>query len=450
MAGDTVDISAKAFYNIDNAAPGRGISIAPIVGNILAGLTNPAGATLGEASRAASSLGTSTGRTLNLAPLADGGRDEKTVQPKSGINFVLYSNTFDVVKENTGYLPVNDNINRIQTLASDRLIMKEAGFLDVFVNNEANTPVYYDNMMVTHNSGSSANVIEVNAYYPFGMIIPSLSKVAPPEKYNAYKFGAKELQRELELNWYDFGARMYQPSIARWWAPDPAAELYYSTSPYAYVRNNPINAIDPNGLWEELPNDYFDKFTGAYLGSDRDMRNDNVYLIESSTWEAKRGEEWTSRVEGSISLEETKGINGFGIDKNKIFKEIGNHYYQETGYGLNELENSSITLFDKWDSFAEIDYRNNLFQLNITPAYIGSTISNRYDFINLMVHERGYHGTRFLKGEKWDPRNNIGQEQLWESEAFSGQMNHPSWLQTSPGFRAHILRESKKYLKWGK
>jgi RHS repeat-associated protein len=181
-------------------------------------------------------------------------KKDYTVQPKSGINFVLYSNTFDVVKENTGYLPVDDRINRIQTLASDRLIMKEAGFLDVFVNNEANTPVYYDNMTVTHNSGSSANVIEVNAYYPFGMIIPNLSLTATPDKYNAYKFGAKELQRELELNWYDFGARMYQPSIGRWWTPDPLAEKGYHLSPYAYAFNNPVNFIDPDGKW---PGDLF-------------------------------------------------------------------------------------------------------------------------------------------------------------------------------------------------
>ena len=72
--------------------------------------------------------------------------------------------------------------------------MKEAGFMEIFVNNEAQTPVYYDNMMVTRSSGS---VMEVNAYYPYGMMIPDLSVSATyPGEYNAYKYNAKELQKE--------------------------------------------------------------------------------------------------------------------------------------------------------------------------------------------------------------------------------------------------------------
>ena len=87
-------------------------------------------------------------------------------QPKSGINFVLFNSRFDVVEANTGYLPVDDHINAIQNLATDKLVMKEAGYLEIFVNNQAKTPVYYDNMRVSMSSGS---VMEVNAYYPYGI-----------------------------------------------------------------------------------------------------------------------------------------------------------------------------------------------------------------------------------------------------------------------------------------
>jgi len=47
------------------------------------------------------------------------------LQSKSGINFVLYNSRFDVVEENTGYLPVEDHINGIQILATDKLVMAE-------------------------------------------------------------------------------------------------------------------------------------------------------------------------------------------------------------------------------------------------------------------------------------------------------------------------------------
>jgi hypothetical protein len=68
--------------------------------------------------------------------------------------------------------------------------------------------------MVMHSSGSS-NVIEVNAYYPFGMMMPGLSLIAPPDKYNAYKYSSKELGKALNLGWYNFGNRMQDPAVGR-------------------------------------------------------------------------------------------------------------------------------------------------------------------------------------------------------------------------------------------
>ena len=140
MAGDTIEISAKAFYNIDNSYPEASINVAPIIGAALASMTNPVGYMLSEASQLAADLGATSSQSVALTSLPEKNNQENLAQPKSGINFVLYNSRFDVVEENTGYLPVDDHINVIQNLATDQLVMKEAGFLEIFANNEAQTP----------------------------------------------------------------------------------------------------------------------------------------------------------------------------------------------------------------------------------------------------------------------------------------------------------------------
>ena len=92
------------------------------------------------------------------------------------------------------------------------MIMRQAGFLEIFVNNDAQTPVYFDNLRVAQ---SVSTVKEVNAYYPFGMLIGALSFQAAGDGYNAYKYSQKELQTEMNLNWGDHGARMADYTVGR-------------------------------------------------------------------------------------------------------------------------------------------------------------------------------------------------------------------------------------------
>jgi len=111
--------------------------------------------------------------------------------------------------------------------------------------------------------------------YPFGHQIDGLSKLYDPPgsvpnatngyiyatqnnpefiEYRQYthdlkRYNSKEFNRELGLNWYDYGARWYDPVIGRWNAVDSLAHEYYPVNPFVYVANNPLRFIDPNGLW---------------------------------------------------------------------------------------------------------------------------------------------------------------------------------------------------------
>ncbi|MBE6227012.1 MAG: DUF4329 domain-containing protein [Bacteroidales bacterium] len=95
---------------------------------------------------------------------------------------------------------------------------------------------------ITDNSGS---VIEQNAYYPFGSRHTFGNTYA--QTTNRFKFNGKEEQTTGNMNYLDYGARMYDSYIGRWTTQDPLAEKYYSQSPYNYCVNNPVMFVDPDG-----------------------------------------------------------------------------------------------------------------------------------------------------------------------------------------------------------
>jgi RHS repeat-associated protein len=97
----------------------------------------------------------------------------------------------------------------------------------------------------------SGEVIEENNYYPFGLKHKGYNSGVFIGNGNPtaqkYKYNGKELQDELGLNFYDYGARNYDPALGRWMNIDPKAEKYSNISPYVYVADNPIIYIDPDG-----------------------------------------------------------------------------------------------------------------------------------------------------------------------------------------------------------
>ena len=99
-------------------------------------------------------------------------------------------------------------------------------------------------------------VLSYSDYDPFGMLVPNRHGASIPNGYR-YGFNGMELDNELkgEGKSIDFGARIYDPRVGRWFAIDPLAEQTPNWSPYAFCNNNPIRFIDPTGMSTEDPID---------------------------------------------------------------------------------------------------------------------------------------------------------------------------------------------------
>jgi len=98
---------------------------------------------------------------------------------------------------------------------------------------------------------NSAEIVQENNYYAFGLLQKGYNTTINGID-NKYKYNGKELQDDdiggSKLNFYDYGARNYDPALGRWMNIDPLAEKSRRFNPYTYALNNPVFFIDPDGM----------------------------------------------------------------------------------------------------------------------------------------------------------------------------------------------------------
>src|SRR5690606_13330273 len=103
-------------------------------------------------------------------------------------------------------------------------------------------------------AGNPPVIVEENNYYPFGLKHQGYNNISPPNNVYQYKYNGKELQDELGLNFYDYGARNYDPALGRFPSMDPISSQFPHVSPYNYAENEPVSSIDLWGLQRWIVN----------------------------------------------------------------------------------------------------------------------------------------------------------------------------------------------------
>jgi RHS repeat-associated protein len=181
--------------------------------------------------------------------------------PKAHLNYLVFNDKLELIADHSGSLQVPvepmgwvvvnpgswNNSNNVN-VNGGFVTIDEPGYIIVYIDNQTvGKEVWFDNLMVGLYKGE---VVEENHYYPFGLTLQT-TPMATGVTTQPYKLTTKELESNFGINAYDFGARMQDMQLGRWFGLDPLAENYYNINPYSFVANNPIKYKDASGAYVE-------------------------------------------------------------------------------------------------------------------------------------------------------------------------------------------------------
>ena len=164
-------------------------------------------------------------------------------------------------------------------------------------------------------NGAAATATHYDDYLPFGMDIPyamNNGRGIAANPINLYLYNKKELQENTQL--YDYGARFYDPVVARFTTVDPLATKYPWYTPYQFAGNEVPNAIDRDGTEPAYPH-----ADGSYtIARDGQLQrpltdNDGISYINSKTELGGANHVWDSMTQGLNNTGTALQVVGYGL-----------------------------------------------------------------------------------------------------------------------------------------
>jgi len=158
----------------------------------------------------------------------------------------------------------------------------------------------------------------------------------------------------------NFGARYYWPEVSVWLSVDPMASGRPGITPYHYCQNNPLNRVDPNGMWDDdytinkkgevkLVRKTDDNFDMLYTKESWDNgKKDNSIKIEKGTVE--RMKNINSSYQGNPVVLSYAQIKGEG-NAQQLFEFVSTNTeveYSLFKFGSGESQTNLLSTSHQW------------------------------------------------------------------------------------------------------
>jgi RHS repeat-associated protein len=332
---------------------------------------------------------------------------------KAYLNWIVFNRDF--VQIDFGYAPVTSAAATTGTDGPhEKVIMndiqiREPGYVYIYLSNESTTPVdvFFDDFSVTQ---VKSPVVQMDDYYPFGLTFNGYQRENLVQQN--YLYNGKELQDELNLGWLDYGQRMYDAVLGRWWVIDPISNKMPAWSPYSYAFNNPIRFIDVGGL---IPYPItirsfapFKTFGGGFHGDNRGYSTDqnasarvhqkinfdtDKTTISAKTWSSPT---WHSTAPGFVRTATPEGGIEKGSFKIKSSGDEKNFEFKSNYAGANPLTPGAPDI----NVFSSLSITENKKEgaLNVAGKLTGDNFPSTEAFISDPSGQSVFLGVGFYEG----------------------------------------------------
>lgn len=315
MAKDRMHIKVDYYIQNDATDNANANGLSSLLSGITSIINNNSGTGgfHGNGTTVSNELGNSTPLSNFLSPQGTG---SSSSMPKAYLNILFFDEQFKFVEQNSEIIQVTTKGSGQQVLRMDGSAKQapKNGFVYIYVSNESNNLVYFDNLQVVHERSS---LTDETHYYPFGLTMNGISSKAlsfgDPEnkvRFQGQEFAHKEFFDGSGIEMYEFKYRMDDPQIGRFWQIDPLANDYLYNSTYAFSENKVTGHVELEGLESESINSNDPRVRAMFsTGTQNQMSEFNKNAAQAASVTVSTGLGVSAKVQGP-GFKAEAGVNG--------------------------------------------------------------------------------------------------------------------------------------------